>query len=71
MSYTTCPTRCPLCNYRVVYHIKRDGSPYLRCLNGDCIWRKWDVPDTVMKNYDAYISDYEYELIEKFHQMDD
>ena len=71
MSFNVYPTRCPKCNYKIVYNTKLNWAPYLMCLNSNCDWNKWDVPESVMDDYDAYVSNYDCELIDLFKHMED
>ena len=41
------------------------------CPNSNCDWNKWDVPESVMDDYDAYVSNYDCELIDLFKHMED
>jgi hypothetical protein len=38
------------------------------CPNKSCDWVQWNVPDSVMDDYEVYISDYETEGIYKFYE---
>lgn len=70
MSYNIYPVRCPKCNYKIMYNTRSNGAPYLMCPNSKCNWVEWNVPDTVMNDYDAYISDYELNCIITFINQD-
>lgn len=71
MSYKSYPTRCPKCNYKIVYNTKSNGAPYLMCSNSKCTWKEWNVPDSVMDDYECYISDFDLDLIDLFNRMED
>lgn len=71
MSFNIYPTKCPKCKFQVVYNTKSNGAPYLMCSNSKCDWVEWNVPDSVMNNYEGYISDYDCALIDLFNHMDD
>lgn len=56
---------------KIEYNVKQNGAPYLMCHNSLCDWVKWNVPESVMNDYDGYISDRESELIDMFNHLDD
>lgn len=71
MSRNAYPTRCPLCNCIINYNNKSNGAPFLMCSNKSCGWRDWTAPDAVMDDYPPYISDEDYDLIDKFNNLED
>lgn len=41
------------------------------CPNSKCTWKEWNVPDSVMDDYEGYISDFDLDLIDLFNHMED